>query len=336
MAIRSIELKDFTAFQAARLDLSPGVNVLVGRNGTGKTHVMKAAYAVARATAPDSTLSVGQKLALVFRPDEGQLGRLGHRRPGQKTTTLRVNDDRGGTVSVRITTSTSRTAADVTSFVAPAAVFLPSREGLAMFEGFAATYQKRELSFDETYYDLAMALAVPALRGVLPAALKQIGADLEKALGGKVLLDGPRFYLRGAGGSKLEAHLMSEGMRKLASILRLLQNGELRSTGLLLWDEPEANLNPHLTVLVARALARLAANNVQVVIATHDYLLTETLALLERQARTKFELRYFAFERKDDDTSVMVSAADRLNDLAVNPIRDEFLAHYDRVRGIED
>lgn len=335
MAIRSIELKDFTAFQAAKLELSPGVNVLIGRNGTGKTHVMKAAYAVARGSTPGSDASIGQKLALVFRPDDGQLGRLGHRRPGQRTSTLRVVDDGGGAASVRITTSSSRTVSEVSRFVPPAAVFVPSREGLAMFEGFAATYQKRELSFDETYYDLAMSLALPGLRGALPSSLKKIGADLERALGGKVVLAGPRFYLRGAGGSMLEAHLMSEGMRKLASILRLLQNGELRSTGLLLWDEPEANLNPHLTVIVARALARLAANEVQVVIATHDYLLTETLALLKREKQLSFGLRYFAFHRGADSAGVAVDGADSIADLKPNPIRDEFLAHYDRVRGVE-
>jgi hypothetical protein len=199
-----------------------------------------------------------------------------------------------------------------------------------MFEGFIASYKRRELSFDETYFDLAESLSASALRGALPQALKQIGSDLEKALGGKVVLSGPRFYLRGEGGSMLEAPLVSEGLRKLGSILRLLQNGELRQTGLLLWDEPEANLNPRLTVLVAKVLLRLAQNDVQVVLATHDYLLVETLAQFTKQS-----CRFFAFRRTDGAASVEVSASETLDGLPFNPIRAEFLAHYDRLRGID-
>lgn len=204
-----------------------------------------------------------------------------------------------------------------------------------MYEGFAALYRKYHLAFDETYLDLAESLSVNALRGRLPNALQQIGTDLERTLGGKVVLSGSRFYLRGEGGSMLEAPLLSEGFRKLASILRLLQNGELRETGLLLWDEPEANLNPKLTVLVAQALTRLAKSKVQVVLATHDYLLVETLNMMARAKKRNATTRFFVFERPTATGSVEVTGADDLDDLPSNPIRREFLAHYDRVRGVE-
>jgi hypothetical protein len=233
---------------------------------------------------------------------------------------------------VSINTKQGSATTDTRDFSAPPAVFLPSREGLAMFEGFIAAYRQRELSFDETYFDLAVSLSASALRGTLPHALKEIGSDLESVLGGKVVLDGSRFYLRGEGGSMLEAPLLSEGLRKLASILRLLQNGELRSTGLLLWDEPEANLNPRLTVVVANALLRLAQNDVQVVLATHDYLLVETLALLSRR---KASTRFFVFHRPKTASGVEVEWADELDQLSTNPIRDEFLAHYDRLRALD-
>ena len=43
MTITRIELERFTAFEALDFRPSPGVNVLVGANGTGKTHLMKVA-----------------------------------------------------------------------------------------------------------------------------------------------------------------------------------------------------------------------------------------------------------------------------------------------------
>ena len=45
MGLTRVELENFTAFRSLKLDLCPGVNVLVGANGTGKTHLMKVCYA---------------------------------------------------------------------------------------------------------------------------------------------------------------------------------------------------------------------------------------------------------------------------------------------------
>ena len=40
-----IVLEKFTAFQKLELGFSPGINILIGENGTGKTHILKALYA---------------------------------------------------------------------------------------------------------------------------------------------------------------------------------------------------------------------------------------------------------------------------------------------------
>ena len=50
MGLTRIELENFTAFRSLQLDLCPGVNVLVGANGTGKTHLMKVCYAACDAS----------------------------------------------------------------------------------------------------------------------------------------------------------------------------------------------------------------------------------------------------------------------------------------------
>ena len=46
MAITRVKLENFTVFDSLDLEPSPGINVLVGANGTGKTHLMKVCYAV--------------------------------------------------------------------------------------------------------------------------------------------------------------------------------------------------------------------------------------------------------------------------------------------------
>ena len=58
-------------------------------------------------------------------------------------------------------------------------------------------------------------------------------------------------------------HLVAEGLRKLAMILRLAQSGTLVEGGYLFWDEPEANLNPATIRPVARVIRLLAQAGVQ-------------------------------------------------------------------------
>ena len=42
--ITQLKLKNFTAFSQLTVDFSPKINVIIGENGNGKTHVLKAAY----------------------------------------------------------------------------------------------------------------------------------------------------------------------------------------------------------------------------------------------------------------------------------------------------
>ena len=111
-----------------------------------------------------------------------------------------------------------------------------------------------------------------------------------------------------------------------------LSNNELRQRGVLFWDEPEANLNPQLSVIVARVLQRLASEGIQVFVATHDYLVAESLGLLAAEADAP-PMRFFSFTRAPGHEAVEVEGASDLDDLERNLIREEFLRHYDRVRG---
>ena len=75
MPLTSLQLHNFTAFAELDLTFSPGVNILVGENGTGKTHVMKVCYAACEASKPGA-LPFHEKLVNVFLPSKGQRMRL--------------------------------------------------------------------------------------------------------------------------------------------------------------------------------------------------------------------------------------------------------------------
>ena len=88
-----LKLKNFTAFPEARLEFAKHLNVIVGENGMGKTHLLKLPYAAMAMSAeegrrrdgrPTKTVlqtRLAEKLVNVHRPES--LGHLAHCRQGR-------------------------------------------------------------------------------------------------------------------------------------------------------------------------------------------------------------------------------------------------------------
>jgi hypothetical protein len=350
MPVTNLVLERFGPFGHVELPLTGGVNVILGANSTGKTFAIKALYAVLKAFGPEASPGapprelLRDKLSGVFQPDDGEVRRLVSRIHGKANGRLRVDFDDRSAVRATISTGGKQVISSLDFPRSPPrkdgqtrpdldipALFLPSREVLAMYEGFIAAYTQRELAFDETYFDTAVALSAAALRGPRPGQLRDVVDLLENELGGKIRLEGPRFYLHGKRG-RLEAHLLAEGLRKIASIVHLIANGVLRQGGILIWDEPEANLHPRLAEVVVECLGALAEGGVQILIATHDYLLADAVSrwseyrdVVERTA----DVRFFQL-RRDDKDEVAVEVADTFVDLHHNLLLTAFLDHHDR------
>ena len=45
VSIKKIELENFTVFENMEVSFCKGINVMLGENGIGKTHIMKVLYA---------------------------------------------------------------------------------------------------------------------------------------------------------------------------------------------------------------------------------------------------------------------------------------------------
>lgn len=162
--------------------------------------------------------------------------------------------------------------------------FIPVKEMLAHAPGFIATTARRELAFEDVYSDILKLAYLPRLKGQAKQDRKQLLAKLEKAVDGKVTTKGEHFFLRSNQG-ELEFSLLAEGMRKLALIWLLIQNGTLLNGSVLFWDEPEANLNPRLMEQLVDVMLELQRNGVQIILTTHNNVL----------------LRYIDIKKKKDD-----------------------------------
>ena len=335
-SVKSLDIAKFGPFSTLSLEFAPGINVLIGSNGTGKSQLLKVLYSVLKVHEEKLPIhgpagaetKLAQKLIGVFRPADSGLGRIVQRNVGRSSAVVGMVGANGERCKFRVTTPGNLHVDTDTVSSTRSAVFLPSREALSMYEGFIQAHENRELSLDETYYDLCVALSGAALRGPRLAHAKGLVEPLEKVIGGRVVLSSGRFEVHSKEGN-LEAHLLAEGWRKLAGIAHLILNGSLGENAFLLWDEPEANLNPRLTVMVRKMLVQLAASGVQVFIASHDYLLTHELNLAAERDDSGVAIRFFSLERNCDG-DIEAEQANSLADITHNSILDEFAAHYDR------
>jgi len=314
--LKSLKLRGFSLFARADLDFAPGLNVIVGSNGTGKSHLLKLAYTATRWSQemglrtdrlgrPDkATLQkeLGGKLVRVFRPD--QLGRLTSRGQGRKRAEIDVGFFQQPRAGFKFSFA-SNSSTDVTldkmpeQFFSGGAVFLPTKEMLSMFPGFAALYDNVSIEIDETYADLCRALDHPLLKGRRYEEINQLLKPLEEILGGSIRNENGRFYLVQKGSGRFEISLVAEGFRKLGTVAYLLANGCLSTQSTLFWDEPETNLNPAYMAKVAEMLVRVAESGTQVFVATHSLFMLRELSMLPGNVERKF----FALSDKGDDLS---------------------------------
>lgn len=333
MKLVRLELERFTAFENATFEFGSGVNVIIGENGTGKSHVLKLIYCLSESIRRHATGEgldqavhkrdladvLAEMLAAVFQPDE--LGRLVRRGVGRRKARIRARwreDIHESFIDVELT-SLGRLSISKHSLPSlERSIFIPTREVLSIFPGFIASYVRRESAFDRTIYDLCLALDAKPLRGPRDPIRARLLEPIEDALGGKVVNENGRFYLRLPEG-EMEAPLVAEGLRKLGMLHYLIVNGSLTEDGFLVWDEPEASLNPKLTRLTGHIALGLARSGVQSWIATHDYLLTSELALASEQ-RGMNDLAFFALALRPDSVGTAIERGSKLADLQSNSI----------------
>jgi predicted ATPase len=339
-AIQSLDLENFTVFHGRKsVGFVPGLNVVIGENGSGKSHLLKLAYSlVAGSSSSGGDLShrLSEKLMAVFRPDI--LGHLVGRRESRYPCRIAVSFERKEeTFSLSFTAqSRHRLTLDQAPGSLPQdrALFLPTAEVLTGYQAFLELTRRGERAFDATYYDLAAAIDRPPAAQAAEA-MKALQHRIEGMIGGTIHKERERFYLHSPRYGKREMTLSGEGVAKLATIALLIQNAVLCPGSLLFWDEPETNLNPKLLRQVADILMSLALQGVQVVLSTHSlFLLREIEILSHRKSFTGLPSHYIALGY-DTKHRLTIQESDSLEKVTPLVTLDEALSQADRYLELE-
>lgn len=343
--IRTLEVQNFTTLPDATWSFAQGLNVIVGENGLGKTHVLKLLYALLKVQADAKDLSKGvlerayaDKLTAVFRPES--LGRLVKRRQGRSRCEFRLDMSNDGQSMAGAFASNAKSQIEIlkapSKGLARSPAYLPTRELVTLCPWFVSLYENYHLEFEETWRDTVSLLGNPSLKGPREKRAAELLRPLEEAMGGKVQVDAAsgRFYLQLPGEGRMEMPLVAEGLRKIAMLARLISTGTLLEQGYLFWDEPETNLNPKLIKVVAASIVAVAASGVQVFIASHSlFLLRELEMLLGEKRYQRLPRCWFALAATDGGVALEQSI--QVEHIQTLVMLEEELAQSDRFMNSE-
>lgn len=323
--ITHIELHNITAFEKLNAEFSPGLNVFIGENGTGKTHLMKFLYSTLAIADSKERKTIQQKLEENFLPDS--IGRLVRRSRGRNSGRFVVVRSDGGidrSLEVKITSldGVSSPSSNWAVSSAERAVYIPVKDMLANAPGFTSLYNEHSIHFEGIYADIINKALYSPARGPRDSLQKELLELIETEISGTIAVEGEEFYLRATDGSgNLEFTLLAEGYRKLGLLFCLIQNKMLTKGSILFWDEPEANLNPKMMELVVKILYKLTKLGVQIFISTHNSMLTSHIKRWEETAPTRYHLF-----KKNDTGSVDYSSYEHLEEVVANPIQEAYKA----------
>ena len=292
--ITRLELTNFGPMNRVEWnDLGP-INLVIGNNGSGKTFLLKSLYTAMRTLEefrrgddPRTAEEIlWDKLYWTFQPDQKRIGDL-VTKGAVEGLRFSCSVD-GNAFSYGFDSETEKVFAPFDNQVPPRgsnSVFLPAKEVLSLQKIILKSREReQDFGFDDTYLDLARALAQSTTQGKNYYEFADSRRRLEDMLGGKIEFDAAsdRWRFR-KGADWFPIGMTAEGVKKIAILDTLLGNRYLTPESIIFIDEPESALHPSALIQLLDIVATLAARGIQFFMASHSYFVVKKLFLIAQE-----------------------------------------------------
>jgi len=363
MAIDRVEIKDFLVFRDEfKMDFCPGVNVLIGGNGTGKTTLLKAAYRLCgsaknrwteeyffaegrftgsfvnrpfeylkmQATIDDAKTRICIRSLFQNLADEEESGVSSGNKIIDNGEWVSYHPDEykddftQAKAEMIIGDLQDELVFRSPNYTVIPTVFIPATNLLTHSRGLVEMIDGYEMDFDATQIDILKYAQRPATRTPKPNCAKVIG-KLGSIIGGEVLYDNGCFYIKKNSGMDVEFAIEASGFVRLGLLWKLLRNGLLERGSILFWDEPENSLNPEHVPKLVDILLELSRNGVQIFIATHSELLSGYFAVTRQKGDT---VMFYSLYK--DGEKICADVSDRFELLEPNNLTAEPVKLYEK------
>ena len=312
------------------LEFGDGINVIIGENGVGKTSLLKMIYAATQWSNTNVNIEKTKDLLHYFSSNIDDNTALMNYDSKEDCCYYKVTD---GTHKFEHSLSHNGISNyDQWLGLNMQSVMIPTTEMLSHSRSFLALNEKFNMPFDGTQVDIIVNASLPETRKI-PDNMIPILDKISDVIDGTIVFENDIFYVLKKDGRKTEFSLEAEGLRKLGLLWKLVRNGLLEKDSILLWDEPEANLNPELYPLVAEILLELQKNGVQIFLATYSYNFAKYLEirrenkeqvifynLYKASSKIPEELDNLCPENNKKDNEIYSHSAYKLEDLKENHI----------------
>ena len=343
MGIESIKIDNVSVFDTLEIGFSKGINVFIGDNGTGKTHLLKILYACCEAANGNFNFTTVEQLgfgkSMEIMPDcfiSYQIVNLiACIRPDVEHGLMR-SMSKGYQINIRFHNhenifppSVSTTDWNITPANRIQSVFIPAKEMLT-HSGMENDYRDRYLPFDKTLIDIIEKSNISELRAP-PEDMEEVIEKIKKIIGGKVIYTEKEFFIK-RGEVKRGFQVEAEGHKKFALIERLIKTGKVNRDSILFWDEPEANISPKNVPELVDILFDLQKAGVQIFLATHDYLITKYIEY--RMDKESNDVLFHSLYRKDSndmESPVLVESSVDFTEMEHNDIVLQPIALYKKL-----
>ena len=279
------------------------VNLIVGKNDTGKTGLMKLLYSATKTVEIYSRKLQSQEISLkrqlaekmfdTFQPGKKGLGELVSKGVKEKLTVdIEFSHDKlhySDRIHFTFGEATTTTIVDGQDKIHPInenfrCLFVPAKEVLTALKAIRATRDNLHIpGFDDTYLDLIKALVLPTQKGNFAAELKNVNQKLEELFDGRIEQGDDEDFVFKKGNAEYQMQMTSEGVKKIGILTTLIRNRQINSNTVLFFDEPETALHPEATRALVEMLMLLAKAGIQVFIATHNYFVLKQMSICAKR-----------------------------------------------------
>jgi len=256
MAIKSIHMENFTVFENMMVELSSGINIFIGENSTGKTHLLKALYAYCECEILETYEladkgcawidNYSSKLTEYFQM-QGDLGDIRLRRsisnnnPENKIATVNVESCFGihhfclTVVTPPIDLAPKGSKDRLVKKIIPS-VFIPAKEMLTHARGLRAMSKKhsKDMPFDKTLLDIIENAEHWKVDNV-PEIAEGLIPLLEDIIEGKIILRDGDFYVVKSNGDMIPFYYEAEGVKKFGLLWQLLMSEVITNDTMILF-----------------------------------------------------------------------------------------------------
>jgi AAA15 family ATPase/GTPase len=348
--INSITIKNFMAHSDLSMKDIPELNLIIGKNDTGKTGLLKLLYATVKSLEIYSLKSksidvsfkkeLAEKLYDTFMPVKNGLGDLVQKGSKDKldvNITIVDKDKKykqpiyfsfGERTEKSISTGNEHIEAIPDNIIN--ALFVPAKEVLTAFTDIRNIRDNfYGVGFDDTYLDLIKSLDLPTTKGRVMSELSDVNKKLELLFEGKIEQTGqkeqPFTFKRG--NQQFAMQQTAEGIKKIGILTTLINNRQLGKGTVLFMDEPETALHPDAIRQMVEMLVAMSKAGVQIFLASHSYFVVKQLAIYAK--KDKINVNCWNLTRESGEP--VINSVHNLIDgvLPSNSIIDEALKMFD-------